>query len=86
MSMLGAALLGQKNYTGAEPLLVKGYEGMSARETTIPPQAANCINEALDRLIDLAFATDHPDQVKRWHAEKAKLSDEMQSRLSTAKK
>ena len=27
-SMLGGALLGQKKYAGAEPLMVKGYEGM----------------------------------------------------------
>ena len=39
MSMLGGALLGQKNYAAAEPLLVKGYEGMSARASTIPPEA-----------------------------------------------
>ena len=32
MSMLGGALLGQKHYAAAEPLLVKGYEGMSAGE------------------------------------------------------
>lgn len=35
-SMLGGALLGQKKYTDAEPLLLKGYEGMKALETTIP--------------------------------------------------
>jgi hypothetical protein len=28
MSLLGGALLGQKKYADAEPLLVKGYEGM----------------------------------------------------------
>ncbi len=86
MSMLGGALLGQKNYAEAEPLLVKGYEGMIARETTIPPQAATRITESLDRLIDLASATDHPDAVKRWQAEKAKLTEGTKPRLSTAKK
>jgi hypothetical protein len=35
-SMLGGALLGPKKYTEAEPLLLKGYEGMKAREQTIP--------------------------------------------------
>ena len=31
-SMLGGALLGQKKYAEAEPRMVKGYEGMKARE------------------------------------------------------
>ena len=35
-SLLGGALLGQKKYAEAEPLLLKGYEGLKQRETTIP--------------------------------------------------
>src|SRR5207245_269157 len=31
-SMLGEALVGQKQYAAAEPLLVQGYEGMKQRE------------------------------------------------------
>jgi len=38
-SMLGGALLGQKNYADAEPLLLAGYEGMKQQEKTIPTQA-----------------------------------------------
>lgn len=34
--MLGESLLGQKKYAGPEPLLLKGYEGMKAREKDIP--------------------------------------------------
>ena len=37
-SMLGGALLGQKKYAEAEPLLLAGYEGMKARADKIPPQ------------------------------------------------
>ena len=38
-SLLGGALLGQKNSADAELLLLlKGHEGMRAREKTIPPQ------------------------------------------------
>jgi hypothetical protein len=37
-SLLGGALLGQKKYAEAEPLLVKGYEGLKTREKTIPKQ------------------------------------------------
>jgi eukaryotic-like serine/threonine-protein kinase len=36
-SQLGGALLGHKRYADAEPLLLKGYEGMKQREDKIPP-------------------------------------------------
>ena len=71
-SMLGAALRGQKKYADAEPLLLKGYEGMKQRETSIPSQAKIRIPEALDRLIELYTATNKPDEVKKWKAERAK--------------
>jgi tetratricopeptide (TPR) repeat protein len=71
-SMLGGVLLGQKKYAEAEPLLLKGFEGMKQREKTIPPLAAARIPEALDRLIDLASATNKPAEVKKWQAERAK--------------
>jgi serine/threonine protein kinase len=48
MSMLGGALLAQKKYTDAEPLLLKGYQGMKAREKAIPKQAKTRLPEALD--------------------------------------
>ena len=56
-SLLGAALLGQKKYTEAEPLLVAGSEGMKQREETIPPEAKYLITEAIDRLKQLRAAT-----------------------------
>jgi hypothetical protein len=64
--MLGGALLGQKKYADAEPLLLKGYEGMKAREKAIPPPASTCIPEALDRLIELYTATKQPDELKKY--------------------
>ena len=70
--MLGGALLGQKKYAEAEPLLLAGYEGMKQWEKTIPPQAGTRIPEALDRLIELSTATNKPDEVKKWQAERAK--------------
>jgi eukaryotic-like serine/threonine-protein kinase len=71
-SILGGALLGQKNYADAEPLLLNGYEGMTQREKTIPPQGATRIPEALDRLIELYTGTNKPDEAKNWRAERAK--------------
>ena len=38
-SLLGAALLDQKNDAGAEPLLLAGYQGMKQREAKIPAPA-----------------------------------------------
>ena len=52
-SMLGGALLGQKKYAEAEPLLVAGYEGMAKLKATIPPQGTIRVAEALDRLVKL---------------------------------
>ncbi len=52
-SMLGGALLGQKKFADAEPLLLAGYEGLKQRETTIPPQGSTRLPEALERLVTL---------------------------------
>ena len=71
-SMLGGALLGQKKYAEAEPMLLAGYAGMKQREKTIAPIKMNFLTEALDRLIELATATNKPDDVKKWQAERAK--------------
>ncbi|MCX7701692.1 MAG: serine/threonine protein kinase [Gemmataceae bacterium] len=72
MSMLGGALLGQKKYADAEPLLVKGYDGLKAREKTIPPQGQDRLPEALDRLIELYTATNMPEEVKKYQELRAK--------------
>jgi eukaryotic-like serine/threonine-protein kinase len=69
--MLGGALLGQKKYAAAEPLLLKGYEDMKNREKTIPPQGVTFIPEALGRLIELSTAAKRPDEAKKWRAERA---------------
>jgi serine/threonine protein kinase/tetratricopeptide (TPR) repeat protein len=68
-SMLGGALLGQKNYSEAELLLVTGYEGMKKREKSIPPFAGARIPEALKRLVRLYQATDRSDEAAKWQKE-----------------
>lgn len=50
----------------AEPLLLKGYEGMKAHKKTIPPTGSTRIPEALDRLIELYTAINNPDLVKKY--------------------
>jgi tetratricopeptide (TPR) repeat protein len=76
-SMLGAALLGQKKYGDAEPLLVSGYEGMKQREALMSSGDKIRLREAADRLIELSTATNKPDEVAKWRAERAKYNLEV---------
>jgi hypothetical protein len=46
-SLLGGSLLGLKKWAEAEPLLIRGYEGMKAREKRIPPSSRKRVAEAL---------------------------------------
>jgi hypothetical protein len=64
-SKLGRALLGQKKYTDAEPLLIAGYEGMRQRAATIPPQEKPRLTEALEYLIQLYQATNKPEEAAK---------------------
>jgi eukaryotic-like serine/threonine-protein kinase len=54
---------------------LKGYEGMKQREKSIPAQGRTRISEALDALIELYTATNKPDEVKKWQAERAKYPE-----------
>ncbi|QOJ15202.1 MAG: serine/threonine protein kinase [Planctomycetia bacterium] len=60
-SLLGAALIGQNKYSEAEPLLLSAYAGMKERETTIPPQAAPRVTDALRRIVRLYEAWDQAE-------------------------
>lgn len=73
-SLLGGPLLGQQKFTDAESLLLNGYEGLKAREKLIPKAGATRIPEALDRLIQIYFATDKPAELEKWQAERTKYS------------
>jgi len=77
IGVLGRALLGQQKYAEAEPLLHKGYEGMKAREATIPRTDGGELRmpEALDRLIELYANTNKPEEAKRWRGERAKYPE-----------
>src|SRR5207302_561833 len=52
-SMLGGALLGQKKFAEAEPLLLAGYDEMKQREAKIPKEGMLRLTEALERLVKL---------------------------------
>ncbi len=73
--MLGAALMGQKKYAAAEPQVLAAYEGFKQREKTIPAIGMAQLPVALDRLIELSTATNKPDEVKKWQAERAKYPE-----------
>jgi len=68
-SVLGAALLGQKRYAEAEPLLLGGYQGMKSREAKIRPQHRGSLPAALERLVQLGEATNKPDEAAKWRSE-----------------
>lgn len=74
MSLLGWSLQGQTKYADAEPLLLRGYEGMKSREEKMP-KGSTFNPEALDRLIELYTATNKPDEVKKWQGERAKYPE-----------
>jgi hypothetical protein len=69
-SMLGGALLGQKQYADAEPLLLAGYAGMKKQDAKIPPQAKVRLVEAVERLVQLYEALDKQDEAAKWRAER----------------
>jgi tetratricopeptide (TPR) repeat protein len=65
-SLLGGALLGQKKYAEAGPLLIKGYQGMKKQEDKIPPQGKARLVEAVERLVQLDEATGRKDEAAKW--------------------
>jgi hypothetical protein len=67
--MLGGALLGQKKYQDAEPLLLAGYKGMKQRQDKIPPEAKMRLTEAVERLVQLYEKTDRKDEAAKWWKE-----------------
>jgi eukaryotic-like serine/threonine-protein kinase len=65
-SQMGGFLLIQKNYAGAEPYLIQGYEGLKAREASIPDASRRRIAEARARIIALYDAWGKPEKAEEW--------------------
>ena len=72
-SLLGGALLGQKRYEEAEPLLLSGYKGLIESEDTIPPAGKVRVKVALQRLVQLYEAWGKPSKAALWKKELAGL-------------
>ena len=80
--MLGAALLSQKKYVVAAPLLADGYRGMKERQAKIPlEQQKVYLPQALERLVQLYDAWGKPNETAKWRNEL-----EVQGKLSRRKK
>ncbi len=73
ISLLGGSLLGQKNYSDAEPLLLAGYEGMKQREAQLSPEGKSRLTEALQRLVDLYDALGQKDNADEWRKQQQAL-------------
>jgi serine/threonine protein kinase len=71
MSLLGASLLGQREYAEAEPLLIRGYEGLKSREVWGFPQIKKTVPEAAARLVQLYEAWGKPEKAAEWRAKLA---------------
>ena len=65
-AMLGDSLARQQKFVEAEPLVLAGYEGMKAREFTIPMAVQNRLAEAGARLIVLYDAWGKKDKADEW--------------------
>ncbi|SRR5579883_3164971 len=65
-SLLGGSLLGQTKYAKAEPLIVSGYEGMTARQAKIPAQSRRSLAEAAERVVKLYEAWGKPEKAAAW--------------------
>jgi tetratricopeptide (TPR) repeat protein len=65
-NLLGGSLLGQKKYADAEPLLLKGYEGMKKDlATEIAPLRYRFI-EAGERVVRYYEETNQPEKAREW--------------------
>jgi hypothetical protein len=53
----------------AEPLLLKGYEGMKQRADTIPPLAKGRLLEAGERIVELYETTNRSPDAEKLRAE-----------------
>jgi hypothetical protein len=68
-SLLGHALLGQKKYAEAEPLLVQGYQGMKDREDHMPHDARYRLVLDLEGLVHLYDAWGKKAEADKWRKE-----------------
>jgi tetratricopeptide (TPR) repeat protein len=77
MSQLGAALAGQEKYTEAEPLLLRGYEGLEAHEAEIPAPHKTKLSEARARVAELYESWGKSEKAAEWRKRRGPASPEL---------
>jgi hypothetical protein len=65
-SLLGEALVMQKKYAEAQPLLLAAYEGLKQRQAGLPLEGRGSLTRAATRLVQLYQAWGKTDQAARW--------------------
>jgi serine/threonine protein kinase len=65
-NLLGGALLGQKKYADAEPLLLRGYAGMKDAQATMPVQHHFRLTEAGEWVVRYYEETNQPEKAREW--------------------
>jgi serine/threonine protein kinase len=76
VSILGAVLCGQQNYTRAEPVLLRGYEGMKRREASLGAVWKLRMGETAQRVVHFYEVTNQPEKARAWREKtQTKLPD-----------
>ncbi len=75
-SLLGAALIGQKKYAEAEPLILSGYNGLKKQESALRDYARPFVHEDGERAVSFYRAWGKPAKAAEW---RAKLNGEGQA-------
>ena len=66
-ALLGKALLGQKKYAEAEPLLLQGHEGLKQHEAAMPAQVRLlCLTNAVQYLVELYAGWGSSEKAAPW--------------------
>ena len=65
-SVLGEALVCMKDFSGAEPLLLNGYNGLKAHASRLPAYEKVQIKQAAERLAALYAAWNKPADAQKW--------------------
>jgi eukaryotic-like serine/threonine-protein kinase len=74
-ALLGAALMGQKMYAEAAPLLLKGYEGIRTASDMVPvADRQKRLIETAGRLVQLYDRWDKPDDANEWRKKLAEAN------------
>jgi hypothetical protein len=65
-TLLGASLAGQRKFADAEPLLLEGYEGMTARKQKMESDELQEIDRAARWIAGMYDTWGKPDQASKW--------------------